>query len=176
MKKIMAVIMLLLGFFICGQVSASSVIDFEGENLRMPYISGEYVLYSFPGIEVESIGEGYLSMGFCVTIERLDGEAFRILGFDGRSLIGEIVVTNESRSGSFTIGTDTFQSAIPSIGWDMNESSSFFSFLGVADIDNIELAEKVLIPKPDPVPLPGAIWMMGAGLSGIAAYRRRRRD
>lgn len=182
MKKLVVVAVIMAFFAVfCPAVVMAYVITFDDAAGLLPYEAGEYVVYSPLDAPEDRIvydpatGEGYLEAGFWVGIERIDGGAFVLGGFDGRSPSGIMEVWTEEHQASFAVGTDSFQPAVaPSEDWDPNESFFSLSFWA-GDIDNLELASKTLIPKPTPsVPIPGAVWLLGAGLSGIAAYRRKR--
>ncbi len=57
-------------------------------------------------------------------------------------------------------------------GLDFYRNNPFaLDFLEVAELGDFEiLVDK---PEPDPVPIPGAVWLLGSGLAGLAALRRR---
>ncbi|MCK9378731.1 MAG: VPLPA-CTERM sorting domain-containing protein [Candidatus Moranbacteria bacterium] len=177
---------LLAVVFFAGQAVASTVIDFNDGSLELPMVVDGYLILSPLDAPEDRIvydpatGEGYLEAGFWVGVERLDGNAFVLGGFDGRSPSGTIAVWTEEHQVAFAVGTDSFQPAVaPTEGWDPNESFFSLSFWA-GDVDNLELREKILIPKPpidrtSAVPLPGAVWLLGAGISVLLATNRRRK-
>lgn len=177
MKKLVVVLAGAVFFMaFCQSAVMAYVITFDAA-VGLPYEDGEYIVYSPFGEPGDTINEGYLVIDSWVVVERIDGAPFRMVGFEGRSSTGEVSLFSDESGGTFDflVGTDSFQSAIPPAEWDVNESFTFLSFWGIGEVDNLELASKTLIPKPTPsVPIPGAVWLLGAGISGIAAYRRKR--
>ncbi|HBO16794.1 MAG: hypothetical protein UR69_C0001G0241 [Candidatus Moranbacteria bacterium GW2011_GWE2_35_2-] len=177
MKKsiIIVVFSVVAVFSFFGQSMAATTIGFDGSEELPLTTDGYWVFSPLDAPEDVIMEEGYLHVGCWVGIERLDGGAFTLKSFTSMSPDGEIEVWADTKRGVFSVGTNSFQPAVPPPGWDMEESMFFLSFWATGDIDNVELASKTLIPKPLPTPVPSAFWLLSAGLGGIAACRRRRK-
>ncbi len=80
-------------------------------------------------------------------------------------------------SGNVALATVTFQclnpgTSIIKLGHADNQGGGFFP-----EPDEINWMDLQIIQKnPNPVPIPGAVWLLGAGLIGLAGFARKKRQ
>ena len=174
MKKIIFVLFvgigMLFGSFGGQWCAASVVVDFEGVDTpyALPYeVEGvSFVPWSMGmGSILQEEDNKFLRSYFWMDVYNPDG--FTLFGFDGRSASGEMqIMSYNGGEWTFLVGTSELEPAIFPDNWDPQYLHGTLLFLTQGDLDNLRFGP--------PVPVPAAAWLLGAGLTSIAAYRRKR--